>query len=157
MGFDLVEATLTAVLILASAVWLGGMVTIFVVARVATRTLPPASRVAFFRGLGRLHGVIGSVALVVAFGSGGALLHERAWDGLMAGTVAVAAGLACLTIVAIAQARAMTRLRDALLRDPSDDRLSAQVHQGARRAAVLRAAIGVCSVALVALGATLST
>jgi hypothetical protein len=44
------ETTLTAVLVLATAVWVGGLVAIFVVARVACATLGMAERVAFFRG-----------------------------------------------------------------------------------------------------------
>ncbi len=47
------EASLAAVLVLATAVWVGGLVAIFVVARVADATLRAAERVAFFRGLGR--------------------------------------------------------------------------------------------------------
>ncbi|MGH3192754.1 MAG: hypothetical protein ACRDPY_50805 [Streptosporangiaceae bacterium] len=47
------EASLTAVLVLATAVWVGGLAAIFVVARVAHATLAAAERVAFFRGLGR--------------------------------------------------------------------------------------------------------
>lgn len=44
-------AALTGVLVFAAAVWVGGLVAIFVVARVASRTLRPAERVAFFPGL----------------------------------------------------------------------------------------------------------
>jgi hypothetical protein len=45
-------AALAGVLILATAVWAGGLVTILVAARVASGVLQPAQRVAFFRGLG---------------------------------------------------------------------------------------------------------
>jgi hypothetical protein len=45
------ETSLTAVLLLATAVWIGGLVAIFVMARVARAILGPAERVAFFRGL----------------------------------------------------------------------------------------------------------
>ena len=52
-------ASLTAVLVLATAVWIGGLVAIFVVARVAHATLGTAERVSFFRGLGRAYGFVG--------------------------------------------------------------------------------------------------
>lgn len=64
------ETTLTAVLVLATAVWVGGMVAIFVVARVARATLGAAKRVAFFRRLGRAYGLAGGAALTVALASG---------------------------------------------------------------------------------------
>ena len=44
-------------LVLAAFVGTGGLVAIFVTARVAHRTLEPAQRVALFRGLGRVYGV----------------------------------------------------------------------------------------------------
>lgn len=44
-------AVLAGVLVFAGAVWTGGLVAIFVVARVARRTLGAAERVAFFRAL----------------------------------------------------------------------------------------------------------
>jgi hypothetical protein len=53
------EASLTAVLVLAAAVWIGGLVAMFVVARVAQATLGAAERVAFFRSLGRVYGLVG--------------------------------------------------------------------------------------------------
>lgn len=64
------EASLTAVLVLATAVWIGGLVAIFVVARVAHSTLGAADRVAFFRGLGRAYGLVGGIALATALASG---------------------------------------------------------------------------------------
>ncbi|MGH7498639.1 MAG: hypothetical protein ACREL3_07300, partial [Gemmatimonadales bacterium] len=61
---------LIAVNALASAIWVGGLVAIFVAARAASRTLDPAQRVAFFRSLGRTYGVVGTTALLVAIVSG---------------------------------------------------------------------------------------
>ena len=65
-----VSGALAGFLVIAAAVWTGGLVAIFVVARVAQRTLQPRERVAFFRGLGRAYGPVGSVALAVALGCG---------------------------------------------------------------------------------------
>lgn len=60
------DAGLVAVFVLATAIWVGGLVTIAVVAQVAHRTLTPAGSVAFFRRLGRTHGIVGSTALLMA-------------------------------------------------------------------------------------------
>lgn len=52
----LASGPLQGLLIFAAAVWTGGLVAIFVVARVARRTLQPAEGVTFFRGLGPMPG-----------------------------------------------------------------------------------------------------
>jgi hypothetical protein len=111
------ETSLTAVLVLATAVWIGGLVAIFVTARVAHATLGVAERVTFFRGLGRAYGPVGGVAL------------------------AVAAALVAVTAAGVVQARRMARLRQDALRAPSRPELTARVRRGARSAAVLRATI----------------
>ena len=83
------EASLTAVLVLATAIWVGGLITIFVVARVARATLGAAEQVAFFRGLGRAYGLVGGSALATALASGAVLASQYRWDGpLAAGTAA---------------------------------------------------------------------
>lgn len=150
-------AVMTGLLILAAAVWLGGLVTIFVVSRVADRTLAPADRIAFFRLLGRCYGVVGTAALVLALGTGAALLRNRPWDGPLIATAATAAALLLVTALGMAQAHRMTTRRRAMLRRPDDSGLRTRVRRAGRTAAALRIAIGVCSLALVALGAVLST
>jgi hypothetical protein len=151
------EASLTGVLLLATAVWVGGLVAIFVVARVAHATLELAARVAFFRGLGRAYGLVGGVALTIALASAAVLVSTYRWDGqLTAGTV-VAAGLVAVTVAGVAQARRMTRLRQNALRDPGSAELAAKVQRGARNATALRATIAVLSLALLALGAVIAT
>jgi len=149
------SSTLAGFLILATAVWVGGLVAIFVVARVASRTLRPGERVAFFRGLGRAYGAVGGVALAVALGCGAALLYGRAWSATLIATMIVAACLVAVTGTGVAQARRMTRLRQAILRHPGNPALAAQMHRGAVSAAVLRAAIAALSLALIALGVLL--
>ena len=153
---DTVRATLLGALILAGSVWVGGYVAIAVVARIATRTMSPVQRVTFFRGLGRSYGVIGGGALAVALGTGAALLRDRAWGGAVSATAAVAAALVLVTAVGVAQARRMTRLRGAAGRNPDDLELAVRVRRGARRAVVLRTAIGLLSIALIALGSLLA-
>lgn len=147
--------TLAGFLILAAAVWLGGLVAIFVVARVARHTLQPAERVRFFRGLGRAYGPVGGVALVTSLGSGAALLTGRPWSGTLTATAIVAVCLLAVTGTGVAQARRMTRLRQAALASPGDAVLAGRVRREALGAAVSRAAIAALSLALVALGVLL--
>jgi uncharacterized membrane protein len=151
------EAILLGVFTLASCIWVGGYVAIAVVAQVATRTLEPGQRVAFFRGLGRSYLRIGGPALVLALGAGAGLLGDHAWDGVLTAAAGAAAALVAALAVGVAQARRMTRLRAAALMAPDDRQLAARVRRGARAATLLRAAIGLLSLALIALGALLAT
>jgi uncharacterized membrane protein len=150
------KALLAIVLVLATAVWIGGMVAIFVVARVAHATLGPGERVAFFRGLGRAYGLVGGAALTMALASGAVLASTHSWDGQLTASTVVAAGLVAVTVAGVAQARRMTRLRQDALRDPGRAELAARVRRGARNAAILRAAIAALSLALLALGTVMA-
>lgn len=153
---DTTRAVLLGVFTLASCVWVGGYVAIAVVARVATRILDKAQRVRFFRELGRSYLLVGTPALIVALGTGAGLASDRAWDGTLVATVVVAAALVLSIAVGVAQARRMTRIRAAALSKPEDLPLTDRVRQGARTATVLRAAIGLLSLALIALGSMLA-
>jgi uncharacterized membrane protein len=148
--------TLEGFLVFAAAVWVGGLVAIFVVARVAQRTLRPRERVAFFRGLGRAYGPVGGIALAVALGCGAALLGGHAWDGTLIAATVLAACLVAVTAAGVVQARRMTRIRQAALRQPGNAALAASVRRGAVSAAALRAAIAAFSLALIALGVLLA-
>jgi uncharacterized membrane protein len=150
-------AVLTGVLIFAATIWVGGLVAIAVVARVAAATLDPAGRVAFFRGLGRAYGVVGTAALATAYGVGAALVHDRAWDRALTATAVVAAALAVILAIGVAQARRMTRLRRRALDHPDDTELTAQVRRGAGRAGMLRSFIALLSLTLLSLGVLLGT
>jgi hypothetical protein len=150
------SGTLEGLLVFAGAVWVGGLVAIFVVAQVARQTLPPRERVAFFRGLGRAYGPVGGIASAVALGCAAAPLDGRAWDDTLIAVTALAACLAGVTAAGVVQARRMTRIRQAALRQPGNARLAASVRRGAVRAAVLRAAIAALSLALIAFGVLLA-
>lgn len=143
---------LAGLLIFAAALWLGGLFAIAIVARVATRTLDPAARVAFFRELGRSYGIVGTAALVIAYGSGAALLRGHAWNLATVAAVVVAVALAATLAMGMVQARRMTRLRLRLLDSPDDSTLAKRVRRGSVRADVLRGLIGVLSLTLLALG-----
>jgi uncharacterized membrane protein len=151
------QTTLVLVLVLATAVWIGGLAAIFVVARVAHATLGVAERVAFFRGLGRTYGLVGGTALTTALASGAVLAATHRWDGRLTASTVVAAGLVAATAAGVAQARRMTRLRQDAPRPPGRPELTAKVRRGARNATVLRAAIAALSLALLALGTVIAT
>jgi uncharacterized membrane protein len=146
------DGVLTGLLILATSIWLGGLFAIAIVARVATRTLEPAARVAFFRGLGRAYALVGTAALVLAYGTGAALLRGHPWDLAKVAATVVAVVLAATLWVGMAQARRMTRLRRRALDQPGDTALATRVLRGALRAQVLRGLIGALSLSLLALG-----
>lgn len=149
------DATLAVLLVLATAVWVGGYVAIVVVARVTTQTLGASDRFAFFRGLGRRYLLVGGPALVIALATGGVLLAGRPWSGMLTAVAVLAGVLVLATIVGVLQARRMTRLRRQAARRPDDEPLTARVRQSARRAGLLRALIGMLSFALLVLGVLL--
>ena len=154
---DTARAVLLGVFTLTSCVWVGGYVAIGVVARVATRTLEPRQKIAFFRGLGRSYLPIGAPALAIALGTGAALASTHAWDGVLVAAVVAAAALVVALAVGVAQARRMTRLRTAALASPHTHVLAHDVQRGARAATALRTVIGLLSLALIALGSLLAT
>lgn len=154
---DTTQAVLVGIFMLASCIWVGGYVAIAVVARTAVHTLDPGNRVAFFRSLGRSYLRVGAPALVVALGTGAALLSDQAWTGTASAAVAIAAALVLSLAFGVVQARRMTRLRTAALAEPQDAGLQRRMARGARDATILRAAIGVLSFALIALGSLLAT
>jgi uncharacterized membrane protein len=154
---DSTTRILLGVFTLASCVWVGGYVAIGVVARTASRVLEPAARVAFFRALGKSYLRVGGTALVIAIGTGAALLSQHDWDAAATAAVVVAAVLVLSLAAGVVQARQMTRLRSAAVAAPGDPALADRVRAGARRATVLRAGIGLLTLALVALGSLLAS
>jgi hypothetical protein len=144
---------LVAVSAVASAVWIGGLVAIFIVARVASATLDQEQRISFFRALGRTYGIVGGVALLVALAGGAVLLDGHPWDVLLTATAIVAGALVAATIAGIVQARAMTRLRRRAISGPT--LLREQVRRGAIIAATLRGVIALLTLTLVVLGSAL--
>lgn len=151
---DVARTVLTVLLQLCSAVWLGGYVAIAVVAFVSRETLDAAVRVRFFRLLGRAFLPIGGAALGGGLISGGLLLAERPWDARSATAVVLAAALLITLVVAVRQARRMTRLRQAAF---SSGGQAEAVRHGAAAAAALRALLGLLSVALIVAGSLLGS
>lgn len=141
------ETTLLGVLILAGSIWIGGMVAVVLVARVSSLVLDPASRVAFFRVFGRGYGILATVALLIALIAGAILLGAAPWTGLSTAIVVLAALLVASLAWGILQARHLTRLRRAAA-ESGDPQALAAVGRRATAAALLRAGIGVFSLAL---------
>jgi hypothetical protein len=144
------------VALLGASVWIGGFVAIAVAARIARRQFGRLDQLAFFRALGREYAVIGVPALLIALIAGGMLLEDRPWDATASAAVAVAGALMLTTAAGVAQARGMTRLRTRALREPDDAALTLRVRRGAAVASAHRAAIGLLSLALLALAAVLA-
>jgi hypothetical protein len=142
--------------LLAVCVWVGGLVTIAVVARVVQRELSAAARVAFFRSLGRSYGIVGGLALGVALLTGGGLLSQREWDEWSVVAVVLALALVVATGAGVAQARGMTRLRQRAVRAPRDPAIAERIGHNARGALLLRALIGALTLVLLVLGAALA-
>jgi hypothetical protein len=148
------SAPLVAAELVASSIWVGGLVTISVVAGAASATLDAAPRIEFFRALGRAYGIVGGLALLVAVGCGAALLSGHPWEWRLIVTAVLASNLLLVTATGIWQARRMTRLRRRALSDPG---LEETVRRGAIAAQALRGAIGLTTLALVGLAAALAS
>jgi uncharacterized membrane protein len=146
------DVVLQFVLVLATSIWVGGLVTIAVVARVASRTLTAVERVHFLRGLGRAYGPVGGAALLTALVAGATLVVDRPLDGLIVAGSVLASALVVTTAVGVVQARRMTQLRLSAAVNAEDPRMCHAVRRGAFRAAVLRLLIAALSVALLFIG-----
>ena len=133
--------------LLAASVWIGGFVAIGVAARAARSELDPANRVRFFRALGRAYLRVGGAALVVALLCGGALLSSGPWTTAKSVAVVLGVGLASVTVAGVLQARAMTVLRQEQLRNPNTV-LGARIERQETRVTLLRATIGLLTIAL---------
>lgn len=146
------QVTLLAVLLVATSVWIGAWVAAILVARTATATLSPQVRVAFFRRFGPLYGITTTIALVVAYACGLALLIGMPWTALSTWLVVLSVILAVALYAGVLQARGQRRQRQQLARTPDDAALRARIASGARAAGVLRASLGVISVLILVLG-----
>lgn len=153
------QVTVVAVFILASAIWVGGVVPLVVMARVTAGTLAPADRVKVFRGVGKRYGPIATAALVVAVGLGVVLSWGHPRDAAYWVGCAAAAALFVVTYAGVRQARGMTRLRHAALsgEGAAFAAVGARVARAARRAAALRGLIVALTLMLVVLGSVLAT
>lgn len=149
MGFYS-ESTLAAVLLAAGGMWLGGLLTVPLLATTTSRLVAPAVRAEFFVVFGRRFAMLMGAVLALALLAAGTLVTIRS-EPLTYGALALVVALLVSTAVGIAQARRMSGLRRAAAREGAGGEGSAG-GRGLRRNAVvanaLRAFIGLLSVAL---------
>ena len=138
---------LLAVNLLAAAVWVGSLAALAVVTRVARETLDPATRVAFFRALGRRYGIVGGLALAIAIGTGGALLAGEPWTAELSVLAGLTVALVLATALGVIQARRVNRLRERHHGQAATEPVA--IRASARRAGLLRAMIALLTVAIV--------
>ena len=148
------RTVLIAVEMLAVSIWVGSLVCLALVAKVAREELDEASRVALFLRIGRQYGIIGTVSLVVAIGAGAAIAWPLSQVG-HAGTaiVVLTAVLVLATGTGMVQARRMTVRRRQAIETPENERAARAVRRGAALAGALRGSIALLTLMILLLGA----
>jgi len=152
------SALLVVIELIAASIWVGGLVCIAVVTKVARDVLDGPSQMVFFRSMGRRYSVVGTTSLLVAIAAGLAL----SWSSLSSSrtidaTVALAGVLVVATILGMRQARAMTSLRRILIANQSDGSMANSLRRGRRLANALRGLLALITLAIVILGAWIVT
>jgi putative copper export protein len=148
------RTVLIATEMLAASVWVGSLVCLALVSSVARRVLDGPSRVALFRGIGRLYGRVGTGALLVAIVAGLAIAgHPSHWETTVTVAVILSAVLVALTLVGMAQARRMTVERQRALDAPRDASIASAINRGAAVAGALRGSIALVTLIILTLGA----
>ncbi len=146
---------LITVELIAASVWIGSLVCLALVARVAARVLDARSRVALFRSVGQLYRVVGTSALVVSIAAGAALAGSPLeWSVTMDVVAALASVLVVLTAVGVAQARRMTVMRRHAIVLPNDEGAVEAIRRGAASAGVLRGLMATVTFTIVVLVAS---
>jgi len=150
------RTALIALEILVASVWIGSLVCLALVSNAARHALEPPARVALFRRVGRVYGVVGSASLFVGICGGAALAWPPSQFG---GTVSAALGLSVvlggITIVGMLQARRMTKLRLRVIKSPGDPIAVEQLRRRAALAGALRGTMALLTLVVVVLGANL--
>lgn len=144
--------------LLAACVWVGSMVCLAVVTSTARRVLDTSNQVALFRAVGRRYSIVGSGSLLISIGAGLWLGWPPSnWSNLTDAAVALAGLLVVATLAGMAQARAMTVLRQRSINTPSDERTARLLVNGRRLAGTLRAFMAVDTLAIVVLAAEIAS
>jgi uncharacterized membrane protein len=143
---------LVGLLILASSVWIGGFVGLVIFSASSKKTLGRPERIALFRQVGHRYLRVAAVAFVLVLVPGAVLLVARPFDGFTIAVLVLAVAIVAVTWIGVRQARAMGRMRKAALGHPDDGAQAAAIDSAAARATLLRAGIGVLSLALFVVG-----
>jgi len=143
-----------AIEMIAVSIWVGSLVCLALVAKVAREELDEPSRVALFRRIGRLYGVIGTGSLVVAIGAGVAIAWPLSDVGSAGVAVLLLTGvLVLLTAAGMMQARRMTLRRRRAIERPDDELAARTVRRGAAFAGALRGSMALLTLVILLLGA----
>jgi hypothetical protein len=154
VNVSIVRVGAISVGVLSASTWIGSLVCLAAVSQVARRELSGASRIALFRGVGRLYRTIGTVSLLTSIAIGSALAWPLARNVTNVRMMFVLSGvLLGVTVAGMAQARRMTLARRRLLAQPGDGALAREVRRGGVVAGALRGAIALITVTIVVLGA----
>jgi hypothetical protein len=147
---------LIAVELLAGSIWVGSLVCLALVSSVAGRVLDPPSRIRLFRSVGRLYGIVGTGALVVAIAAGVAIAGRPSrWSGTVTASILLSVVLVALTGVGMVQARTMTVRRQRGIDAPHEVSTARSIRRGAAMARALRGVMSLVTLILVVLGAHL--
>lgn len=149
-----ISTPLVTVELLAASVWVGSMVCLAVVTRIARRVLEVPNQVTLFRAIGRSYAAVGIASLLVAIAAGLWLVWPPSeWSATIDAAVGLSGVLVVATAAGMAQARAMTRLRRRSISYPGDSRATRAVYKGRRVANSLRGLMAVSTLAIVILAA----
>jgi uncharacterized membrane protein len=148
------SAPLVAVELLATSIWVGGMVCIAIVAKSARDALDESSQVALFRSVGRRYGIVGTASLLIAIAAGLALAWPPPlWSRIICAAVILAGILVVATVIGMMQARAMTALRRKVIANPEDNSAADALQRGRLLANGIRGLMALLTLAIVLLAA----
>lgn len=152
------STALVATEFLAGSVWVGSIVCLAVVTATARKVLDPPLQVTLFRAIGRRYASVGTGSLLVAVGAGLWLAWPPSgWSVVTDAALGLAGFLVLATGAGMAQARAMTVLRQRSIGNPDDGRAAAALVRGRRLANALRAVMAAATLGVVALGAQIAS
>lgn len=142
------DTLLTFVLIVSAAIWIGGVITVIVLALVSKRTLNDEARVELFRTFGRTYLIVAGLALAVTAVIGWTFLARLEWSTELTRMAFASTLLVVVLIAGVIQARNQTQLRAQLVAAPEDTALANKVQSRAIAATVLRTLIILITIGL---------
>ena len=150
------RTVLIAVEMLAASIWIGSLVCLALISSVARRMLDAPTRVALFRSIGRVYGIVGTGALLVGIAAGMVIAGRPSqWSVGVTAALVLSVLLVALTTVAMMQARAMTVFRQRGIDDPHDESAASAMRRGSTIAGALRGGMGLLTLVILVLGAHL--
>lgn len=149
------ERLSAAVLVAASGIWMGGLLTVPIIAVTSKRLIEPAARADLFVAFGRPFAVIMGVVLTISL-IASLTLATSSGSRLAPWTLGLVVALLVVTAVGIVQARKMSGLRRAAAK-ASNSALLGDLRRNTIMATALRSLIGLLSVALLVSAAWLGS